>query len=320
MISIIIPVYNVENYLRRCLDSCLSQTYADIEIIAINDGSKDHSGIILDEYSQKDCRIKVIHKKNEGVFKARIVGLENMKGDYFCFLDSDDYLPNDCLKLLHDEFLNTDADIVFGNYVEFNDKNKITKKKFVTKRIFSSQEYIKNILLDKLPSNLWGKLYRKELFDNKIEETTFKLGEDSALLIQFLIKCKKIVSVEKSVYNYYQRADSAVHLKRPAYIADMYFYRIWICDYLQKNNIKIEQNDINLFFTRGYIRCVFWGGLYKLPPDEYNKRLKTYSNIKTNLFVWERMIFRTYPQKKLNQLIVYSLHFIRNIINVCQKK
>lgn len=319
MISIIIPVYNVENYLRRCLDSCLFQTYTNIEIIAINDGSNDNSGIILDEYSQKDYRIRVIHKKNEGVYKARMVGLENMKGNYFCFLDSDDYIPNDCLKLLHDEFLNTNADIVFGNYVEFNDENKITEKKFVTKRIFSSQEYIENILLDKLPSNLWGKLYRKKLFDNKIEETTFKLGEDTVLLIQFLVKCNKIASVEKSIYNYYQRADSAVHLKRPNYIADMYFYRIWICNYLGENsNIKSQQNNFELFLIRGYIRCIFWGGFDHLPLDEYKKHLRIYSTLKRNLSLWERIVFMTYPQKSLNRFIVYLLHLIRKITNAYQ--
>lgn len=319
MISIIIPVYNVEKYLRRCLDSCLSQTYTNIEIIAVNDGSNDSSGLILDEYAQKKYPIKVIHKQNEGVYKARMIGLENMKGDYFCFLDSDDYLPHDSLQLLHEELLNSDADVALGNYVEFNDKNKITEKTFVNKTILSAFEYMETILLDKWPSNLWGKLYRKELFDNKIEVTTFKLGEDSALLIQFLVKCSKVATIDKSVYNYYQRTDSAVHLKRPTYISDMYFYRSWICTYLQRSNVNIyKQDQTDLFLIRGYIRCIFfWGGDY-LPIDEYNKNLNVYSIIKSNLSLWEKIVFKTYPHKKLNKLIVYLLHFIRNITNACK--
>ena len=319
MISIIIPVYNVEKYLRRCLDSCLSQTFTNIEIIAVDDGSKDRSGLILDEYAQKKYPIKVIHKKNEGVYKARMIGLDNITGDYFCFLDADDFLPNDCLQLLYEELVNTDADMVFGNYVEFSDNCKTKEIKFVDKSTFSSDEYLNNILLDKIPSNLWGKLYRKKILSNKIEETAFKLGEDTALLIQLIISCNKIATIEKSIYNYYQREDSAVHAKRPAYISDMYFYRTWVCDFLQKNSVnKYTQKNLDLYLIRGFIRCIFCGGLCHLPLDEYKKHLKVYSTIKSSLSLWERLDFKTCHQKKLNQFIVYSLQLIRNITNACK--
>ena len=238
MISIIIPIYNVENYIEKCIESCICQSYNNIEIIAINDGSTDSSGKIIDSYKSKDYRIKVVHKKNEGVAKARIVGLFEAKGEFVFFLDSDDTLPYNCLELLFNNIEEQKSDIAIGNYCECNPNGINNYYKYSHNNNISSEEYIKLLLLDKIPNGIWGKLYRKELFINPIP-TDFKLGEDTTLLIQIISKVKTISFINENVYNYLQREDSAVHIKKPLYMADMYYYNYCIYNQLLLNILRV---------------------------------------------------------------------------------
>ena len=115
MISIIVPVYNTEKYLRRCIDSVLAQTYQDFELLLIDDGSKDSSGAICDEYAAQDARVRVFHKENGGVSSARNVGLDNARGEWITFVDADDWIESDMLELLLRKGEETGADIVMGD-------------------------------------------------------------------------------------------------------------------------------------------------------------------------------------------------------------
>ena len=120
-ITVIVPVYNVENYLNKCLDSILKQTYQNLEIIVVNDGSTDNSGTICQEYAQKDNRIVYIEKDNGGLSDARNAGLDRMTGSYVTFVDSDDWIEQDYVEVLYNKLTEYQADIAVGNYYSFNE-------------------------------------------------------------------------------------------------------------------------------------------------------------------------------------------------------
>lgn len=124
MISVIVPVYKVEKYLRRSIESVLNQTYTDLEIVLVDDGSPDQCGMICDEYAQKDSRIRVIHKENGGLSSARNAGIKIAKGEYITFLDSDDYIENDAYETLINVAANTDADVIEGG-IKYIDHGKL---------------------------------------------------------------------------------------------------------------------------------------------------------------------------------------------------
>lgn len=139
LISVIIPVYNVEEYLRECIESVLNQTFSDFEVILVDDGSTDSSGDICDEYVEKDDRVVVIHKKNEGPSKTRNVGLENANGKYIYFLDSDDYIEINALELLVDTAESNQADLVFFDAVSFTDDRSQIRQGYVVNGTYETK-------------------------------------------------------------------------------------------------------------------------------------------------------------------------------------
>lgn len=313
MISIIIPVYNVENYIKNCIDSCLSQTYDNFEIIAVNDGSTDSSGKILDLYKDVDARVKVIHKNNEGVAKTRLIGIEYSKGDYLLFLDSDDTLPSNSLELLMNSIKENNSDIAVGGYCECYENGKKIFKQSPTCKSMTTEQYIELLLLSKVANGACFKLYKRELANN-LEHVYLKLGEDTVLLIQLLFKAKKISFVNRNVYNYIQRQSSAVHQIKPTYISDMFYYRMWISDFLIKWNAKYLNNElIDLYIIQGYIRCIFLGGGDYLPNQLYYDLKSRYIRVRDLLPLWERIVYHTIPMKFVNEIAIQLLYYIRRI-------
>ena len=173
IVSVIIPIYKVEEYLRECLDSVLSQTYENLEIILVDDGSPDQCGEICDEYATKDSRIKVIHKENGGLSDARNAGLDICTGEYISFIDSDDVVHPQFLEILYNTMHSADADISFCDFKKFVCRKDIDKKQISDNNgieEFSGKEFI-NTLFDKLwvPKNIvvWNKLYKKKIFQKQ---------------------------------------------------------------------------------------------------------------------------------------------------------
>ena len=207
-ISVIVPVYNVEQYLERCVDSIINQTYTNLEIILVNDGSTDNSGKLCDELAKKDERIRVIHKENGGLSDARNRGIEEAESDLVGFIDSDDYIDNDMYEILLKNLNNTDADLsmcalydVYNNTPEAQVTNKETWK-------LSSEQAIKMVMEAKILSvTAVNKLYRKSLFtDLKFE--VGKIAEDAFIMIKLLDKCEKIVATNEKKYYYVHRENS----------------------------------------------------------------------------------------------------------------
>ena len=207
-ISVIVPVYNVEQYLERCVDSIINQTYKNLEIILVNDGSTDNSGQICDELAKKDSRIRVIHKKNGGLSDARNVGINEAKSDLIGFIDSDDYIDEDMYEVLMNNLKDANADLsMCGHYDVYNN---VPEEQVADKKIWelSSKDAIKMVMGAKILSvTAVNKLYKKSLFsDLKFE--IGKIAEDAFIMIKLLDKCNVVVATNEKKYYYVHRENS----------------------------------------------------------------------------------------------------------------
>lgn len=234
-ISVIVPVYNVEQYLERCVDSIINQTYTNLEIILVNDGSTDNSGKLCDELAKKDERIRVIHKENGGLSDARNRGIDESESDLVGFIDSDDYIDSDMYEVLLKNLNDTDADLsmcalydVYNNTPEAQVTNKETWK-------LSSEQAIKMVMEAKILSvTAVNKLYRKSLFkDLKFE--VGKIAEDAFIMIKLLDKCEKIVATNEKKYYYVHRENSITTQKFSTKFLNV------IEAYEQNSNIILEK-------------------------------------------------------------------------------
>ena len=216
-VSVIIPVYNVEKYLRECLDSVCSQTLEDIEIICVNDGSSDGSMDILKEYESNDSRISIISQENKGLSAARNSGLDKASGDYVYFIDSDDYIELDALEKLYNICKEKSLDCVIFKLINFDDD---TKEKFQTKyydmeflrdavgdNVFSNEDISKDIF--HIAVSIPGKFFRRDL----IEDMRFEEGlifEDNPFFVEVLLKSKRLLFLDEYLYNRRVRQDSII--------------------------------------------------------------------------------------------------------------
>lgn len=172
-ISVIVPVYKVEKYLPKCIDSILQQIFTDFELLLIDDGSPDNSGKICDEYAIKDSRIRVFHKKNGGVSSARNLGLDNAKGEWISFIDADDWISSDFLSFDHEE-----ADVIQKSYQTISQSGKIIAINHLHSNIINSKKSLYKFYVNKRNNALWDKIIAKKLIGNRRFDINVKIGED----------------------------------------------------------------------------------------------------------------------------------------------
>lgn len=223
LISIIVPVYNVESYLEQCIDSILAQTYKNLEIILVDDGSTDRSGEICDRYAEQDSRIRVVHQVNSGSSRARNAGLEICHGDYLGFIDGDDYVAPDMYRILLDNLRREDADIsvceFYWTYPDHAEASGNEKAYF----IFSGKEAAKSLFVRSKTFSMgvkrvvWNKLYKRSVFfpengDRVVfPEKEESYGEDNYVTPMVLYHARRVVYSGKALYYYRQRVGSLVH-------------------------------------------------------------------------------------------------------------
>ena len=256
LISIIVPAYNIDKYIGRCLDSIINQTYPNLEIIVVNDGSTDKTKDIINEYSLKDNRIIPIHKENGGVSSARIRGIYESKGDYIGFIDGDDIIEKDMYEFLLNNLIENDADISHCGYVmDFPDGHSDyyynNGKKVIQDKKAGLYDLLKG---DFVEPGLWNKLYKRELligFDKEeIWDSSIKINEDVLMNYILFSKSNKSIYEDKCPYHYTLRKGSAATSKvsKTKYI-----------DPLKVNHKLLNDvNDIelkNIVYSR-YIRCL----------------------------------------------------------------
>lgn len=209
VISVIVPIYNVEKYLQRCVDSIINQTYRNLEIILVDDGSPDNCPKMCDDYAKIDNRIKVVHKENGGLSDARNAGMKVAAGEYVSFIDSDDYISLDFYKTLLQAIIDNDSDIVECGVVKFYENGKFDE--------YSDDQMIKNfntvdgleglINENSFHQYVWNKLYKTNIALD-IPYAVGKLNEDEFWTYQIFGKAKKVTRINKTMYYYFQRGSS----------------------------------------------------------------------------------------------------------------
>lgn len=226
LLSVVIPVYNVEDYLDRCVRSVCGQTYPNIEIILVDDGSTDRSGNMCDLYAAEDMRIKVIHKKNGGLVSARKAGLSLAIGKYAAYVDADDWVEEDMYEELVSIMDDTDADFVSSGMIREYEGHWISRKEGIASGIYEKESIVENILprmietktffKSNLIFNAWNKIYKRNFlrkWQNEVDNFV-NVGEDVALLYSCILNAEKIVISEKCYYHYCMRDSSIMGSKR----------------------------------------------------------------------------------------------------------
>lgn len=260
-VSIIVPVYNVEKYLSRCMDSLINQTFKEIEIIAVNDGSTDNSLEILHRYVKNDKRIRNINCENMGVSNARNVGVRESRGDFIVFIDSDDWIDNDMIEVMYENIDVENLDLVICTYIrEFGDYSKEKILDFPEESIYKEHE-VKSELLRRLigpigieiskPENLdalgtvWGKIYKSSVLkDNGIEFIDLKIigsGEDVLFNINVFNNVKKAKFLNRPMYHYWRNNVGSItsrYIENFIYKRKVYFNYIY--EFIKANDLDYE--------------------------------------------------------------------------------
>jgi glycosyltransferase involved in cell wall biosynthesis len=254
-ISIIVPVYNLEPLLPKCVESILTQTFTDFELILVNDGSTDRSGELCDEFAKLDNRIVVIHKSNGGVASSRNAGLEAAKGSYIGFVDNDDFVNEHMFETLYTNAIIHESEIVVCDFLKVNETQDIdTKKRKINFKVehFNNVESLNQIYTD---NNLtficpWNKLYKKSLF-NEIKYELGNINDDETVAHQLLYESKKTTYIHTELYYYVQREgsqiNSAFHIKR---LCKVYALKDRVEFFKSKNEIELHEKALKHFMDK----------------------------------------------------------------------
>ena len=312
-ISIILPVYNVANYLNKCMDSILNQTYSNYELIIIDDGSTDNSGKICDEYKLKDNRIQVIHQKNLGLSAARNKGINLSTGKYITFIDSDDFVDNQYIEILYKTILDNKADISIcdKNYYSKNKRNisKIIKDyKF---EIISKEETYKRMFLKKgIGFAVWAKLYKTGILkQNKFTEG--KLYEDIFIINSLIESANKIVVTNYNGYYYLKRTESITSKKFSKKNMDLIEGSKIFKDFMFLNYPNLDKYTI-----RGYINANY--AIYNKAILDKNYK-KEYCSIRKEILSYKKEIFTNNIYSKSMKLQTFLLLFGNGIYRLFYK-
>lgn len=323
-VSIIIPVYNTERYLEKCLDSVVNQSLKDIEIIVINDGSKDGSKDIIEKFKKLDERIVFIDKENGGQSAARNEGVKIARGEYIAFVDSDDWVEKDMYKDLYEAAVKSNADVAIcdHNYIYDNrEKNRFNiynmKNETIDMENYGVDNYIMNYIKTyKHGNEVWSRIYKRNIleenhiaFDINSQKGIPEIGEDLLFNLKVALHCNKVVSIDKAYYNYYIREGSSMNshkpdlLKRSINIVKIFLEEI-------KKNHRDDRFNLLIFrllltsIKEEYIRC-YEEGRSKEYMEEW-KSIKDDKFIKDYLFIKDPRISQ---KDKIYRVLTYNNQF-----------
>lgn len=245
LISVIVPIFNVEPYIRQCLDSIISQTYQNLEIILIDDGSSDNCGAICDEYADSDNRIKVLHKENGGVADARNAGLAASTGKYIGWVDPDDWIEADMFEYLLSYAERYSSDItVCGRVEQYPQRTRI--RTWDEQQLLKTEQALQQLLIDnQMGSYLWDKLWKRELYGG-IEFPKGRTFEDISIIHRLFVKAERVLCLTETKYHYRQRNDSIVGSQKlksriNRFIADKQRYDDLLADWPQFSSLLEAQ-------------------------------------------------------------------------------
>lgn len=265
LVTIIIPVYNSEKYLRECLSSCLRQYYWNLDILIVNDGSIDRSIDIINEFTLVDARVRVISKDNAGLVDARKTGALNALSDYLVFLDSDDVLCDNAISLLVENLHKSDADVVLSNFVvELENGKKLFDSNANYVYGLHNSAMILNVLSKNVPPTIWGKLIKKSIFLLTNTPSEITIGEDVITMLQMFSLPIKISYINECIYHYIQRPGSMVNLKNKSIVKKRLLYLNWVISYIENLSgleDKTKLKCLDIFIINEYFCLLKDGGI-----------------------------------------------------------
>lgn len=322
-VTVIIPVYNSENYIARCLDSVLSQSYTNYEILVVNDGSKDNSQKIIEEYKEKyPEKITSIIQENKGVAKTRNESIKRATGKYIMFIDNDDYIDKDYIETFVKEIEKDNSDAVIGGYRRPDQNGKILKQMKL-----ENTEWSKLMIMAP-----WAKIYNKEyLIKNKIEFLSCNLGEDVYFNLKAMLKSSNIKIIPYIGYNWFFNTESVSNTTQKN-ITQLQVYELLNNCYDMLKEEGILEKNYNIVVTY-FVRYAVWLLLFSTKRLDY----KTISKEYDKLFDWIKIRFPNYKKDKIINyispkgetfanrfitetfLIIHSLHLGKFLIYVYSK-
>lgn len=305
LISVIVPVYRVEAYLKECIDSIIHQTYSMLEIILVDDGSDDACPLICDEYQRQDSRIQVIHKENGGLSDARNVGLDFATGDYICFIDSDDVVHPEFIQILYEDLVSTNSDIAICHYVKVYELPQVMESPLQhIIKIYTRLEIL-NALYGKDSLSIivaWNKLYRKSIW-NKLRYPKGRIHEDEFVIHYILDRVNQVVINENAYYYYRQREGSITNYynEKRLHVLDALEERIQFY-WASQNEKLVYQTMYQYFFTlASHIQQIRKLKQYKDLKKQLKRKLKK---------LWKKLcIRREIPFLKKVKLFLYIVKY-----------
>ncbi|WP_232511589.1 glycosyltransferase family 2 protein [Parageobacillus thermoglucosidasius] len=302
-VSVIIPAYNVESYIERCLTSIVNQSLEEVEIIIINDGSTDNTLNVINKFCSFDNRIKIINSKNSGVSAARNYGLSQSTGKYIFQIDADDWIETNALKEMYEAAEESNADIVIANaYVDYDNGKMVP----LIDGKLTCDDPLKDFLIGNIIPCVWTKLYRRSLFiSNNIGYCEkVRIGEDLLANFFLILHAKKIMKIEKFFLHYIQRQGSAMNSYRES-MYDIYIVLNKIEEFLKKNNLyeKYKNEFLYLKYMHTYYyRVVMFSNLSSIHKDFYNNWKKEKDCYLGNNYISEFLMREKYRNRVLEKL------------------
>lgn len=308
LISIIIPVWNVDQFLEKCLDSVLGQTYQNLQVILIDDGSPDACGRICDIYAEKDARIEVIHQENAGVCHARNEGMKLVRGEYIGFVDPDDWIAPDMFEYLLNGIKEQRAQIACCRYYRVTDAEEIYSQCNGMTQVYSSKEAVEELVKHRfiLRNVFWNKLFKAELFSG-IEFPVGRIYEGTAMIYKLLQKAEKVVLLGDPKYYYVDNPSSYINQRSIKYLADFSIAHI-----NRYRDLEMEFPEIRVKLMQDFIMEVLkYRYLSGVPQSELEKYREDLNIIRTFIeenktFIYKEIGLKEYEQKILSNVILFS--------------
>ena len=312
MISIIIPIYNVEKYLEKCLDSILNQTYKNLEIILIDDGSTDNSPNICNSYCEKDKRIKIIHKNNEGVSSARNKGIELSKGKYIVFIDSDDYVSNEHIEVLYDCIISNNVDLVISNLIDISEDGIILNNEEKESFLMNKDQCLKELLSeDNFYHLCCGNIYRKDLLEKIRFNCKYRIAEDLDFLYRYIKQISSAYFLSKNTYYYLKREGSATN----SIYSEKWNDELKICNFIISEMVELE-NNFHKYAKRKYIRLNI-NQAYRFKLNKNQTKI-----LKNNIKIYKNEMFNSklFDKEKLKIFLLLKSYYLFKIVSNIKDK
>ena len=319
-ISVIIPVFNGEEYIGNCVQSLQNQTLSEFEVILINDGSKDNTADICNKLSEKDSRIKVIHQENSGVSIARNKGIQNATGEYLCFIDCDDYLDKDYLELLYNACINNNVKISACCIESIKENKELISRKSLKEGIYNCEQALEELFRFKdLNSGPCGKLFHKSLFDKELVFPNIRTYEDLLFVYKAIYKSKGLYFVENCKYYYIHRNGVGAmdkFIKNPT--TDVIIAAHEVLEFIKKNIPDIWDSS---FYGMISQVIMYISDINKIDYKWENESSKIYIEETRNLLAKYRKEIRKnksifFKEKIMFIIFSYSSRLYKNIISL----